>query len=82
MAVSRIIKVDLTAADLRSIRAEFSDPTVTEVYIRTSEFDGVPAALVDRVDNRDRLNGALDRIGHQGSPIFRDRLAGAFEVTR
>jgi hypothetical protein len=30
----------------------------------------------------DRLGAALDHIGHQGNSIFRDRLAGAFEVTR
>jgi hypothetical protein len=30
----------------------------------------------------DRLAAALDRIGHQGSVTFRERLAGALEVTR
>jgi len=28
---------------------------------------------------RERLDGALDRIGHQGSPTFRNRLARAFD---
>jgi hypothetical protein len=30
----------------------------------------------------DRLSAALDRIGHQGSLVFRDTLVAAFEVTR
>lgn len=28
----------------------------------------------------DRLAAALDQIGHQSSPVFRDRLAGALEA--
>jgi hypothetical protein len=111
----RIIKADLAECELRGIRSMLSDPSVTDVYVRTEQFDGAPAALVDvvedltfptswlppeadgaagvvscrrppppcggggRIDRR-RLAGAFDRIGHQGSPKFRARLADAFDT--
>jgi hypothetical protein len=86
MAVSRIIRMELAEGELSSIRSMFSDRSITDVYVRTREYDGVPAALVDtvrgrRIDRR-RLDAAFERIGHQSSPAFRDRLAGALEATR
>jgi hypothetical protein len=121
----RIIKVDLVEYELQGMRSMLSDPSVTDVYVSTEQFDGTPAALVDdiealtfpaswlppsdadgpagavccrrppppcgggdavrrRIDRR-RLDVAFDRIGHQGSPTFRRRLATAYdrmEVTR
>ena len=78
----RIINVDLTEGELASVRSMLSDRSITEVYIRTEEYDGVPAALVDRVDcrrlDRQRLDAALDRIGHQGGSAFRLSLATAY----
>jgi hypothetical protein len=79
---SRIIKMDLTEWELRSMRSMFSDQSLTDVYIRTEEYDGVPVALVDTVDRGGcarRLDAALDFIGHRSSPIFRRRLADAYD---
>jgi hypothetical protein len=83
MAASRIIQMELAPGELSSIRSMFADRTITDMYVRTRGYDEVPAALVDTLDRR-RLDAALERIGHQSSPVFRDRLAGAFaaEVAR
>src|ERR1700733_2529134 len=48
----RIINVDLTEGELASVRSMLSDRSITEVYIRTEEYDGVPPGLVDRADGR------------------------------
>lgn len=43
----RIIKVDLAEGELHSMRSMLSDPSVTDVYVCTEQYDGEPAALVD-----------------------------------
>lgn len=43
----RIIKAELTTGELSSMRSMLSDPSVTDVYVSTAEFDGEPAALVE-----------------------------------
>jgi hypothetical protein len=54
----------------------------TVAVIATLEEETLEEESLDRI-NRARLGAALDRIGHQGSSIFRDRLAAAFaEATR
>lgn len=83
---SRIIKIDLSESELGSMRLMLSDPSLTDVYIRTEQYDGEPAALLATADveaarfDRRRLDAALERIGHQGSPGFRARLAAAYEL--
>lgn len=94
MAVSHLADLTavLTADELSSIRSMVSDPTITDVYVRTESdvygFDGhdddgkkttttlVEAGSLEPAAHR--LGVALDRIGHQGSPRFRATLATAF----
>jgi hypothetical protein len=46
----RIVKMDLSESELRECRSIFADQSLTEVYIRTEQYDGEPAALVDVVE--------------------------------
>jgi hypothetical protein len=46
----RIVKMDLSDGELREMRSMLSDPSVTDVYVSTAQYDGEPAALVDAVD--------------------------------
>jgi hypothetical protein len=44
---SRIIKIDLIEHELSQVRSMLSDPSITDVYIQTEQYDGIPEALVD-----------------------------------
>jgi hypothetical protein len=93
------------------------DPSVTEMWFSTEQYDGEPAALVETVDaeastfpaswvdtddaggaavrcsapqprcdggaavaiDRYRLDAAFHAIGHRSSPVFRCRVADAYD---
>jgi hypothetical protein len=44
-------------------------------------FDEVAATFTQPGLDRERLDRAFDRIGHQGSPVFRARVADAYDGT-